>query len=163
MLFIVRARRSQNRQQLRCSAVPPPCKQVSHRSPSQLAPGIPPASWPCAGTGVKTQSPAQKATTVAGLAHHMLSQQLQTPQPAAATSSLAEIAGAATGRWREGVARANDTTPSRVSIGSQGRSKQRGGAKESFLSFPNWRVRTTEHAVSLQRAGRDALTLFSVC
>lgn len=79
-LFIARAERSQSRQQLRRSAVPPPCKQVSHRSPSQSAPGRSPASWPSAGPGLQTQSPAQKATTEAGPVHHMLSEPLQTPR-----------------------------------------------------------------------------------
>lgn len=77
MLFIAKAGKSQT-QQLRCDAVPPPCKQVSHRSPSQSAPGRPPASWPCARPGLENQSPAQKATMAAGLPHHMLNQQLQT-------------------------------------------------------------------------------------
>lgn len=123
MLFIVRARRSQNAQQQRCGSVPPPCKQFSHRSPSQSAPGRPLASWPCADTGVETQSPAQKATTAAGLAYHMLSQQHQNTsatsahlQPRCYRPRRLQDAGE---RSEPGVARANDTTPSRVSIGSQ--------------------------------------------
>lgn len=55
------------------SVVSPPCKQVTHRSPSQSGPGRTPASRLCASTRFEIQTPAQKVTRVAGLVHHILS------------------------------------------------------------------------------------------
>lgn len=154
MVFIVRAGRSQSRQQLRCSTVPPPCKQVSHRSPSQSAPGCPPASWPCVRTGLKTQSPAQMTTITAGLVHHILSQQHQNPPPPAPTASQTAIARGCynTAQPSEpGVARANDAIQPEVSIGSHETRKNGAERRGPFLASPGWRVRSIAHAVSLRR------------
>lgn len=167
MVFIVRAGRSQSRQQLRRSTVPPPCKQVSHRSPSQSAPGCPPASWLCVRTGLKTQSPAQMTTITAGLVHHILSQQHQNPPPPAPTDSQTAIA--------RGCYRTQHSRASPELLGQMTRfnpkfplaltRRARTGRSEGALSLPPL---AGACAVSHTRcrsggAGREALKLFADC
>ena len=153
MLFIDRPGRSQSRQQLHCDAVSPPCKQVSHRSPSQSAPSRPPASWPCARPGLETQSPAQKATTAAGLPHHMLSQ-LQTPR--CYRPGLLQDTGAQSRVWKKiclellgHMMQLNREFP----LALKKRAWKRAERNSRFLSLRDLRVRTLAHAVPSQRGG----------
>lgn len=157
MLFIVRAGRKQSWQQLRRSAVPPPCKQVSHRSPSQSAPGRPPASWLSANTGLETQSPAQKTTNVAALAHHIVRQRHEKPRPPATSSSRTAIdpgcyrtlEGGASPKLLGQMAYLNPEFP----LAFTKESNNEDAWRSPFLAFPDWRVRTTAHALPLQQGG----------
>lgn len=149
--------------------MPPPCKQASHRSPSQSAPGRPPASWPCAGTRLETQSPTQRTTFAAGLAHHMLSEQLQTPGPLAPAASRDATAGSC---FRTPESRASpellkqmtQRTQPTVPIGSHQRDQEPGGAKEPFPFFFLTGACALQHTLCrFSGAGKDALKLFVDC
>lgn len=71
-------------------------------------------------------------------------------------------------RSKPGVARTNDATHSTHSshwLAPKGpRTRRSTGALSFFIFFPpDWRVRTTAHAVPLQRGRKDALKLFVEC
>lgn len=148
--------------------MPPPCKQVSHRSPSQSAPERPAVSWPCVGTRLETESQAQKATIAAGLAHHIPKQQLQIPQTPVPNAGFDATAGSCYGTVGsaanpELLRQMTQLNPQLV-LGHIKRAKNRAGPRRALLFFsslsfklfslnPYWRVRTTVHAVPFQRGG----------
>lgn len=138
------------------SVVSPPCKQVTHRSPSQSRPGGTPASKPCANTRFEIQSPAQKVTRVAGLVHrvhHMLSLGRRT----ACASSLPWQPQEA-GRRQE----TSDAITPRVPIGS----REPGSGEDANEPLPVLsvlRVRITAYSEGSKGARRDALKLLANC
>lgn len=135
------------------SVVSPPCKQVTHRSPSQSGPGRTPASRLCASTRFEIQTPAQKVTRVAGLVHHILS---LGPDSACASALLLQAQEA---RRRQ---ETSDAITPRVLIGS----REPGSGEDANEPLPvlyGLRVRIKAYTEGSKGARSDALKLLANC